>query len=199
MMGDISAYQVRYAIEAWEDKGDLPPAEELTAALTSIDTALSWEARNGEYLEIKARLLYYQALNSIMQDPTSYPKTLFEEAVSLHRAALEVRPQWPYSWANLALMKAFANQYDDEFNLALYNANQYGPWEFPVQLTVTQAGVMNWDGLGLVQKAIVAANAQRGLVYQFKETAEILDTYQRRIDVCGFMARTGKYEELCGG
>lgn len=198
MMGDVNAYQVRYAMEDWDEASTFPTDAALSESLSSINTALSWDSSNPEYLEIKARLLYYQALNRMRAAAATYPNELFIEAASLHRKALETRPTWPYSWANLALMKSFSTELDDEFNQAVLNANKFGPWELPVQLTLAQIGARHWASLTPVQRAVIAANVHRSLRYQFKEVAEVLDAYQQRIAVCKSLPSSDLSKEFCG-
>lgn len=197
MLGDIAAYHTRYDFERWERKGAFPSDEEVITSLGNIDTALSWAPDNPEYLELKARLLLFKAINRIMDDNEALPLAEYQAAAELHRHALRIRPRWPYSWANLALVKSSMAEIDTEFDTALRNASQFGPWEMPVQLTTIQAGAMSWQSLALKQQRSVASVVDRGLVYQFKEVAEILDAYGQRVNVCALLESSDKVDKLC--
>ena len=198
MLGDINAYPARYAIKAWEKSQDLPEPAEIDDLIARIDTALGWEARNPEYYDLRGTLLYAKAL-SLYQRGEAYPVEVFADAVLAHRTALSYRPTWPYSWSNLALMKAYAGQFDAEQSEALLKANQFGPWELPVQVNIVQAGLMSWNTLTQVDRLIVAANVQKGLRYtKRRDITQLVQRYQRVDEICTMLNSDKTTRQLCG-
>ncbi len=193
-MGDLYGYKVRYATTQWQARTGLPGLAEVVQAIEDADAALGWESDNPEYKELKARTLYYRAL---IEGPDSVGVEDIKEAISLHRSAIELRPRWPYSWANLVLMKAHLGEVDDEYQFALEQAVRFGPWEQSVHLSLTHAAVLSWSLLSKEQKALYAGNVERGLVRNFHAIRTTLDGYQKRSVVCAYLQRSAKQKRLC--
>ncbi|PIE25434.1 MAG: hypothetical protein CSA60_00570 [Neptuniibacter caesariensis] len=193
-MGDLYGYKVRYAVEEWQEKKSLPDLVEVENALIDADHALAWEGDNPQYHELKARVLYYKAL---LQGLDAEAMEYVSQAKALHQKAIKLRPHWPYSWANLALMKSYLEEWDTEYNTALMNAVKYGPWEQSVHLTIAHAGAMSWAKLTAEQKRVVAANVERGIARNFQAIALNLDAYNKRTLVCAYMTRNDRQKKFC--
>jgi len=193
-MGDLYGYKARYEIESWQEEKSLPDLKVIDEALADADRALSWENENPEYHELKARALYYKAL---VRGVDGLGRAYLVSAKQSHVYAAALRPRWPYTWANMALMKAYLEEFDDEFNQALLNAVQYGPWERSVHLTIAHMGAMSWPNLSAEQKNIIAANVSRGLKHNYKGMALNLDAYKRRNLICAYMHRDENQQRFC--
>lgn len=193
-MGDLYGYKVRYATTQWQARAELPSLAEVVPAIEDANAALGWESDNPEYKELKARALYYRAL---IEGAGAVGVEDIKEAISLHRSAIELRPRWPYSWANLVLMKAHLGEVDDEYQYALEQAVRFGPWEQSVHLSLTHAAVLSWSLLSKEQKGLYAENVERGLVRNFHAIRATLDRYQKRSVVCAYLQRSPKQKRLC--
>lgn len=55
--------------------------------------------------------------------------------------SLEIRPYWPLTWANLALVKRDLREFDERFFEATVNAARYGPWEPGVHQILASIGL----------------------------------------------------------
>ena len=194
IMGDLYGYKVRYAVEQWQERAVLPESSEIDRVLEDADSALSWEADNPQYHELKARVLYYKALAVGAEDEGL---DYIEQAKQAHLQAISLRPKWPYSWANLVLMKSYLQEWDSEFSAALDNAVRYGPWEQSVHLTLTHAGAISWTHLSTDQKKVIAANVERGIVRNMQGIANNLDAYKKRTLVCAYMQRDERQKRFC--
>ena len=194
IMGDLYGYKARYAVEQWQERPGLPELLEVDEALMDIELALSWEEDNPQYHELKARILYYKALS---QNVTPETMVYIEAAKASHIRAIELRPRWPYSWANLVLMKSYLNEWDNEYGTALENAVKYGPWEQSVHLTLAHAAGLSWRHLETDQKRLMAANVERGIVRSFERVGFNLDAYQKRPLVCVYMKRDERQKKFC--
>ncbi len=192
-MADIKAYPVRYALERWENKGEVDP-EELTAMAAAIESALSWQPHNPEYIELQARIKLHQAI--MIEEGIAFKKAV-REILALHNIAIELRPQWPYSWANKALMKAYLEEFDTEYLEAMQQSEHFGPWELSVNLTVLQAGLIGWFSLTPDDKLVVVRAADRATEHNWRSARNLLDLYQRRYSVCAFMQRTEMQKKAC--
>jgi hypothetical protein len=94
------------------------------------------------------------------------------------------RPGSPYTWANIALLKARLPEPDREFETALRNAARLGPWEPEVQITLADVGFRNWDKVAPETRAALQANVTRALRWQ---AAKLFDLARR----------TGRLDVLC--
>ena len=66
--------------------------------------------------------------------------TNISKAYLAHKETIKLRPHWPYSWANLALIKSDLQQFDVEYLYAVNQAERYGPWEIASNKALVQAG-----------------------------------------------------------
>ncbi|MAY43403.1 MULTISPECIES: hypothetical protein [unclassified Neptuniibacter] len=193
-VGDMYGYKVRYALDDWQTQEELPLLGQVNSALANVDEALSWEGSNPEYIELKGRLLYYRALvNGLDKDSLSD----LREAKKLHLRAIELRPNWPYSWANLVLMKSYLKEFDDDYDKALSRAVRYGPWEQSVHLTLSHAAALSWVSLSLEQKHVFAKNVERALVRNSNNIRATLDAYKKRAAICAYLKRDALQATLC--
>ena len=193
-MGDLYGYKVRYALEQWQEKPAFPSVEEVAVTLADVDSALRWEGDNPEYVELKGRVLYYRALVVGFNEQGLVD---IAEAKALHQKAISLRPRWPYSWANLVLVKAYLNEFDEEYHQALISAVTYGPWEKSVHLTLAHAAALSWPSLSLEQKRLFARNIERGMVRTLPEEDAILSAYQKKTSICAYLTRDYLQNKLC--
>ena len=193
-MGDLYGYNVRYATAQWQKRSELPSADEVSAVLSDVDSALGWESGNPEYLELKARVLYYRALITNMSDDGLAD---IAAAKALHLQAIQLRPRWPYSWANLVLMKSYLNEFDEEYQEALSNAVRFGPWEQSVHLTLSHAAALSWASLTKEQKRVYAGNIERGIIRNMGSIRSTIDAYQKRSPICAYLKRDATQKKFC--
>lgn len=205
-MADMNAYPVRYAIERWQSQDEVVTFAALDKATDKIDTALGWSADNAEYHELKAHLLLYRArllseqFKEQLIDPSGYSvdfESYIRQALSLHESAIQLRPHWPYSWANKSLMKAYLGEFDDSFVEAMARAAKFGPWELSANLTVLEAGLLGWRQLQPASRAMVVGAAERATEHRFQAVRTLLDSYALRYPVCAQMKRSGQQQKLC--
>lgn len=193
-MGDLYGYKVRYALEQWQERPQLPQPEEISEALADSNSALNWEESNPEYVELKGRVLYYRALVSGLD---AQGLDDIANAKVLHQQAIKLRPRWPYSWANLVLMKSYLKEFDEEYHQALINSLKLGPWEKSVHLTLSHAAALSWDSLSLEQKRLFAQNIERGIVRNMPEVRTILSAYTKTASICAYLKRDAMQNKLC--
>jgi hypothetical protein len=85
-------------------------------------------------------------------------------AKGYYRESLIVRPGWPITWANLALVKADQLEFDAEMDLALTNAMSLGPWEPGVLVMMANMATTRGQFLTSDMRAMLGANVARGLM-----------------------------------
>ncbi|NQZ33762.1 MAG: hypothetical protein HRU06_21040 [Oceanospirillaceae bacterium] len=178
-IADISHYPVKHWME---DAAGTPTDSELTKNITTIKSSIKLNPENAEYREYLARLYYLRALNN-WQQPSAFRENLIKAYIQ-HKTALKHRPNWPYSWANLALVKSHLQQFDNEFREAIEKAEQYGPWEIATNNAIVQAIFAHWTKMPppLQQTAI---SALERIYQQHKQTARsLLKHYKLQTEIC---------------
>lgn len=134
------------------------------------------------YLEDIARLYEYRARPLKAGDALA--QGYLRQALEFQRAALRRRPGSPFTWVNIALLKAQLPELDREFESALRNAAMLGPWEPGVQLALADAGFRHWGTLSPETLAALRANAARMLRRQDAKLFELA-------------RRTGRLDVVC--
>ncbi|WP_293268640.1 hypothetical protein [Neptunomonas sp.] len=192
-LADISAYPVRYSIERWESQRNPVSLAKIEKAEADIDVALSWNDNNAEYYELKARILFYRAVQTESDDYLQY----IRQALALHNTALLLRPNWPYSWANKSLMKAYLGEIDDDFSEAIEQAAKTGPWELSANLAVLEAGLLGWDQLTPELEALVLAATSRASEHGSNAVRVLLDRYEFRSFICSLLEPSSHQKKMC--
>ena len=101
------------------------------------------------------------------------------------REALELRPAWPYFWANLALAKAEAGIFDEEFRLAVERAVETGPWERQVQLQMVRLDFVESDRIDPQSRALIERLLQNAAQTQPLQVMALADSYEQMVRICG--------------
>jgi len=170
-------------MRSWDAKKRPAPAAEWTRARESLRAAQALDPRQPAYLEDLARLYEQRARGLPAGDRLA--REYLREALDLQRQALARRPGSPYTWSNVALLKARLAQADGEFERALRNAARLGPWEPDVQIALAEASFGQWRSLSPETREAMRANAERALRGQ---DARLFDVAHR----------TGRMDLVCG-
>lgn len=141
MVGDFYGERIALSLEQWaKHKGSHSKAV-LLNHLEFSEQSLSWAPSNPRYKELRARLL-------VMQTPylpnNKEVLASLEEMIGLHRAAIQERPQWPFSWANLAFMKGIKQEFDHEYRQALSEVVSFGPYEVGAIQRIVRSATSAW-------------------------------------------------------
>lgn len=192
-IADIHAYSVRYAIERWQKLSTGPGQTDINEAKSKANQALSWMPDSAEYYELRARVFLYAASHPDSENAESD----LLAALSDHERAIEHRPNWPYSWASKALIKAYLTQFDNEYTEAIKRAESLGPWESSVNLMLLEAGVLNWGGLSKETRQSVVSAAERAAHHRWRDVRNLLNRYNKRFPVCSLMRRNDDQKKVC--
>lgn len=181
-LADLRGFEVRVLVNSWEAKRRQPSAEEWNFARGRLDEARALDPGQPNYLEDIAHLYEYRALP--LKPGDALAQGYLRQALDYQREAVQRRPGSPYTWANIAQLKARLREPDREFETALRNAARLGPWEPAVQIALADAGFRHWDTLAPETRAALRANAARALRWQDAKLFEIA-------------RRTGRLDVLC--
>lgn len=152
MVGDFYGERVASSIESWSKKRVAPPGNVLIQHLSFAEKALAWSPSNPRYKELYARLKSMQMRHlATSEDILLYAREITE----LHRQAAKERPQWPFSWSNLAFMKSLLRQYDSEYYQAVQNTLSYGAYESAALSRVVRSALPIWGQLDGDTKELV--------------------------------------------
>lgn len=181
-LGDLRGFEARILARSWEAKHRPPSVEEWSEARGLLRAARELDPGQPNYLEDIARLYELRALP--LKPDNALARGYLRQALEYQREALARRPGSPYTWANVALLKARLAEADGEFESALRNAAMLGPWEPELQMAIADAGFRHWDALAPETRDALRANAARALRWQ---DAKLFDLARR----------TGRLDVLC--
>ncbi|WP_432472283.1 VpsP family polysaccharide biosynthesis protein [Amphritea sp. HPY] len=196
-IGDIYTYPVRYAVKDWHQQSSLPAQVELDRAMDNINKALWWDPENPEYTDYQGFLYYYQGLVSISDQQADFTPH-FRQALASFKTSTRTRPMWPYSWAYIALMKAYLAEFDQEYRSAIHQASKLGPWENSVNIALTEAGLIGWSHNNPALTQVVVDNIARGLRRNNKEIRQIIQAHNKTALVCAYMQADLTRQGMCG-
>lgn len=197
-ISDLYGYSPRQYLAHWQKKAQQPSPAQVDQALSGVDNAIRWNPRNAEFWNMQGLLNYYQAFNHYQQgDPSGY-RQFTQQALADYQQATQLRPHWPHSWANLALMKAQLRQFDSEFQHALNQATTFGPWERDVNISVSEAGMRGWLQLDESTRTAVINNIERGLMRNNRVIKQRLSAINKLGLACLYLNPSKQRKRLCG-
>lgn len=132
---NLDYYSVRNYIDLWNQSGETQTLEEYEAAKRSIKTARILHSSNPLYIELSGQIIEWGNVSGLDTD-----KSLLD-AKAAYLEATTLRPMWPVSWANLAMLKWRLQEFDDEMLGYLDKANELGPQSREVHLLFSQLGL----------------------------------------------------------
>ena len=188
-LADISHYPLKYFIEKLKPT-ELPEIETLEKLQTKIQYSIDLRPNSAEYLEYIGRIYYLKALKQQRATSAEVRNTAQNSmrlALDAHVKATKLRPKWPYSWANLALIKSHLEEFDQQYLSAIDLAIKNGAWEIASNNAISQAGFNGWHRLDDNYKTKVVAALER-IYQQRKSTAiGILNYYRLQEEVCSLI------------
>lgn len=195
---DVQVYPVRHELARWEKAPELAKKADLDALIERMEQARRWAWQDAEYAELTARLFYQRAINNGLGASTDPALgTDVQQALELHRYAVSLRPFWPYSWANIALMQAWLGRFDSQWYQAFSQAEQSGAWEVGVNLALTEAGFLGWSQLALPVKQQVLAAALRAARHHPEALRQLALRYRLLPAVCSELAQSFVQKRVC--
>ena len=151
---------------SWQKLKKIADEEMWTEVEWALQLATSIDEANADYHNDLGRLYEYTASTNMFTDRKN--SELRHRALYSFRKSLELRPDWPVAWANLALIKYSLQNIDDEFEKALTTAVQQGVALSDVQKIVTEAGIANWQVLSKHTRQSVLLAIHGGLTNKNK-------------------------------
>lgn len=126
----------------WKKDGQALTLQDWRKVRRFADDALSWNSRDPQLLQTSAVLDGWGAWKYLAQP--KYSAKLADAALDSYRNSIRARPLWPDSWLNLASLKHWRGQWDEEFQNAYKMAWRYGAWRKQVILQAAELGFDAW-------------------------------------------------------
>jgi len=180
MLANVFAHQSERVQAQWQRTG-VASKGQLIESQAWLDKALFYSPHNPEYLDAEGSA-YAAALSFGLPES----QAMSDPALQSLRDAIEARPYWPDTWAQLAFLKAQLNQLDNEFWLAYTSAEAYGPWEAYVIESLLSATLHRWSELSWPQRRRAVALFDRAAHYPrvARQALDIAESSGMLIGLC---------------
>ncbi len=193
-LADIENQKARTSIKQWENDVDSYSLDDWKKVYSYVSGALEKDPDNPDLLTLMGNVYEW---NTFQADDQLQNKHNNKLALGYYRKAVVLRPQWPYTWGSIALLKAKMSEFDEEFKSALNNAMNLGPWEPLVQKTIAEVGLSAWDELEYEQRIAIVENIRRGVTMQSKVMLDILKRYGQLRMICHEKSLAADVELYC--
>lgn len=193
-LADVENKKVRVSINRWENDIDSFSTDDWDKTFSYAKAALEKDPHNPELLSLMGNVYEW---NSFQADNEIQNNQNGKLALDYYRKAVQLRPQWPYTWSGIALLKYKMSEFDQEFQLALNNATELGPWEPKVQEIIAEVGLTSWDELEHTQRITIVENIRRGVTMQPRVMLDILKKYGQLRLVCYENNKPVVVEQYC--
>ncbi|GGC06628.1 hypothetical protein GCM10011352_36060 [Marinobacterium zhoushanense] len=185
-LSGVSSSQAEMFVSHWSDKREQPSEPAWQAARSAAERAVSLvPGTNGDYWDRLGRVYEWRYIAQPFGAETAEASR--QRALEGYRASVKARPLWPHTWMQLAFIKLRLLQFDDEFDRALAQASELGPWRMNVQAQLAEIGMIAWPQLSSEQKAATWESLERTLRYSLSRARPLQDLAKR----------AGLYNELC--
>ena len=172
LVAGIAHYQAQSFLIHWEKKPSQPSEQAATVAENAIERAIhAFPGSNGEYLEILGYIQQWRAFGADLNDPVARQQR--QAAVQALRESTQARQTWPDAWVALAYAKLTVLEFDQEFTLAMQQAQHFGPWRIGINRRLAEIGLIAFAELNAEQRAITAESIQRTAQYSAKEHQQL--------------------------
>lgn len=163
---EILLSSVQLQINTWYQSGQVPSLTNWQEVKDRLTQAKRLNPYDMHYDLMTAEV--YEWRRNIRDDNTVNVQVIEETGTAIldaYRAAINARPHWPESWARLARQKAYMNEIDSEFVIALENVESLGRWSPDVQFLVSEAAAVSWNQANSSIRALMVRNIERGVAY----------------------------------
>ena len=193
-LADVESLKARASIKQWQNDSQSFNTDDWDKVYSYVKAALENDPNNPDLLSLMGNVYEWNTFNSNEQP---YNNQNRKRALDYYRKAVELRPQWPYAWSDIALLKYRMAEFDQEFQMALSNATQLGPWEPNVQKIITEVGLNAWDKLEHSQRITIVENIKRGITMEPQMMLDTLKKYDQLRLVCHEKNKQLAVERYC--
>ncbi len=157
-LAGLASYRAELALQRWSKTQRAPEQGKWQSALRAAQQANALNpVASGTYLAQLGQVYAWQVFDQAVGADSARPSRLL--AADAFRHATAVRPTWPNTWAQLAQSKYALGEFDEEFALALKEANRWGAYRPDVQLQLASIGLRAWPMLTEQQRVDAVTSA----------------------------------------
>ncbi|MFQ3200695.1 MAG: hypothetical protein ACI9SK_001422 [Zhongshania sp.] len=161
-ISSLYSRQAEYFLSDWTVHKEVPQQQAWSISQRAIERAISWyPVEDPSLLIARGRIHDWRYYKRPIGDPIAAESRLL--ALADYRNAAQLQPTWPYTWIDIALIKARLGIVDQEAVDALQNAFNSGQWRPDVLLKIAETGVFAWNMLPARGKKLVMVSIDRGL------------------------------------
>jgi len=178
---------------------ELRYARELKPVIAGVTRSLSLRKTHSDALDFKADLLY-QSWWLSPDGQFLHQSSLLKQAVALHLKAYELRKDWSFSAARLALIYSHQSKLDKKFDYWFTQAHRLGIYETSIARSLMTVGLTHWEQLSKQQKALTMDFIRTSIEQKAnsaKAMAILLDRYRKRGHVCRSLPNTSRKKSMC--
>ena len=185
LLAGIAAWQAESFVRDWNQSGEAPSPRAWDTARAAADRAIRlYPGSNGDYLDRLGRIQEWRHFDLPFGHPDA--ESSRRAALAAYRQAVQARPDWPYSWTQLAYVKLRLGEFDSEFDEALERGFENGPWRLHVNRQLAEISLLGWPQLSPLQR-------QRGLESMRRATALSAGAGRQLHDLAQRLDRTAPF------
>lgn len=194
LLAEAYHYQARAFMDSWNPNQDIPKGE-WEIAHDALAKAIKLNSTQAVYLEDMSELIFQKTFETSL--PPKENAYLQQQAVEYMRQAVNLRPSWPYAWAQFALIKYRLFGLDKEVSLALGKASALGPWEPSVQQIVAEVSFSCWKNLDQALRENILNQFEHASPAEFSKVFNIAMKYNITAPLCQKIINKPTWAKLC--
>lgn len=188
----VEYYSVKNVIEAWQLNAKIQTKDEFEQTKMAIYLANTLHSSNPLYMDSEGLMEEWGGVSGFQEQ-----ESLFQ-AKAYYLESTKVRPLWPITWANLAMIKWRLQEFDDEMFAYLKKADALGPQSFEVHILFSRLGISLYEANHPMYTKIkdsVHTRLRLGLrnVYSKEPILSFMKTTDSFATVCRWMPKQEKY------
>ena len=171
-LADVYARPTINEIRSWQKGKKQLEEKDWARVQTELEKALALDPNNPD-------TNHFMAIALEGQYADLPPKTVDAEparraALDYYRKAVQLRPVWPYTWIDLALVKYRLGERDKEFYDAWHRGVELGPFEPGVQQVAAGIGLHGWNSFTKEDRTFTLDVIKRGVRHANKGHAKTM-------------------------
>ena len=194
LLAEAYHYQARAFMDSWNPNQDIPKGE-WEIVHDALTKSIKLNSTQATYYEDMSELMFLKTFESSL-NPLEHA-FLQKQALEHIRQAVNLRPSWPYAWAQFALIKYRLYELDKEVSLALEKAIVLGPWESSVQMIVAEVSFSCWKNLDHALTEKILKQFERTSQSEIAKVFDIAKKYNMTAPLCQKLINKPTPAKLC--
>ncbi|WP_067376859.1 hypothetical protein [Marinobacterium aestuarii] len=186
LLAGMASYQAESFIKDWNRSATTPAPRAWAVAQAAAQRAVTfYPGTDGDHYDRLGRIYEWQHAFAPFGDAAAEPSR--QAARDAYRIAVTARPDWPYSWVQLAYVKLRLQEFDSEFDRAFAQGFELGPWRIDANRWLAEIGLLAWPQLSMAQRDQTLESIRRTVAYSNAEARRLLTLVES----------TGQQQLLC--